>query len=358
MPNGANNRPSMRPRGRAIEQQRLPAWQPILTAGTVLPTFFVIGIAFIPVGVGLLYFSNGVQHFELDYTYCKTSDGKTCADKIAEAPGSSCECKIQFNITDSWKGKVYVYYGLTNFYQNHRRYVKSRDDFQLLGDVKKTPDQECRPFAFQSLNATYKEPIVPCGAIANSMFNDTFQITFSNSGKEVKLLKTGLAWESDKRIKFANPSGFDPANASGVFLKTQKPINWQKPIYNLGLNEPGNQGLVNEDFIVWMRNAAFPNFRKLYAIVSDDQEFFRYGFAAGNYELTVSYTFPVTKFDGTKRLMLSTTSLLGGKNPFLGIAYIVVGCLFLVTGIVFIFVHIKYGKTTQEMISVTPQTPY
>lgn len=45
----------------AFKQQRLPAWQPILSAGTVLPTFFVIGIAFIPVGVGLLYFSESVS---------------------------------------------------------------------------------------------------------------------------------------------------------------------------------------------------------------------------------------------------------------------------------------------------------
>jgi hypothetical protein len=85
---------------------------------------------------------------------------------------------------------------------------------------------------------------------------------------------------------------------------------------------------------------------------------FRYGFAKGNYTLKVDYRFSVARFDGTKRIILSTTSLLGGKNPFLGIAYIVVGCLFLVTGIVFIFVHIKYGKSNQEMISVTPQTPY
>jgi hypothetical protein len=41
---------------------RLPSWQPILTAGTVLPTFFIIGIAFIPVGIILLYFSNSVSH--------------------------------------------------------------------------------------------------------------------------------------------------------------------------------------------------------------------------------------------------------------------------------------------------------
>jgi hypothetical protein len=45
----------------AFKQQKLPAWQPILTASTVLPTFFVIGVAFIPIGVGILYFSEGVS---------------------------------------------------------------------------------------------------------------------------------------------------------------------------------------------------------------------------------------------------------------------------------------------------------
>lgn len=47
---------------RIASNYRLPSWQPVLTAGTVLPTFFVIGIAFIPVGIALLYFSNNVSH--------------------------------------------------------------------------------------------------------------------------------------------------------------------------------------------------------------------------------------------------------------------------------------------------------
>ena len=32
------------------------------------------------------------------------------------------------------KAPVYVYYELDNFYQNHRRYVKSRSDSQLEGE--------------------------------------------------------------------------------------------------------------------------------------------------------------------------------------------------------------------------------
>lgn len=50
------------------------------------------------------------------------------------------------------------------------------------------------------------------------------------------------------------------------------------------------------------------------------------------------------QFAGAKKVILSTTSLLGGKNSFLGIAYMVVGCICFVMGIVLLFVHIKYGK--------------
>ena len=46
-----------------LKQQKLPAWQPIMTAGTVLPIFFAIGIAFIPLGVALLITSNNVSTF-------------------------------------------------------------------------------------------------------------------------------------------------------------------------------------------------------------------------------------------------------------------------------------------------------
>lgn len=44
----------------AFKQQRLRAWQPILTPKTVLPTFFVIGIIFAPIGGLLLWASNSV----------------------------------------------------------------------------------------------------------------------------------------------------------------------------------------------------------------------------------------------------------------------------------------------------------
>ena len=47
----------------ALKQQRLPAWQPVLTAKTVFPLFFGIGVVFIVLGAVLLNYSNLVSTF-------------------------------------------------------------------------------------------------------------------------------------------------------------------------------------------------------------------------------------------------------------------------------------------------------
>ena len=40
---------------------------------------------------------------------------------------------LRATVTEEMKAPVYMYYKLRNFYQNHRRYVKSRSDSQLKG---------------------------------------------------------------------------------------------------------------------------------------------------------------------------------------------------------------------------------
>jgi hypothetical protein len=59
----------------AFKQQRLKAWQPILTPKTVLPTFFFLGIIFAPIGAFLLWGSGKVCSFDQD-RYCHSLNVK------------------------------------------------------------------------------------------------------------------------------------------------------------------------------------------------------------------------------------------------------------------------------------------
>ena len=50
--------------------------------------------------------------------------------------------------------------------------------------------------------------------------------------------------------------------------------------------------------------------------------------------------FIVTKFGGTKSIVISTRTVMGGKNPFLGIAYVAVGGICIVLGTIFTITHL------------------
>ena len=54
--------------------------------------------------------------------------------------------------------------------------------------------------------------------------------------------------------------------------------------------------------------------------------------------------YPVNAFDGSKYLVLSENSWLGGRNLFLGIAYIVVGFLSIVSAVALIIIHLKFSR--------------
>ncbi len=60
-------------------------------------------------------------------------------------------------------------------FQNHRRYVRSKDDSQLHGTLKNPVSTNCKPFNQRTFvganNKSVTEQIAPCGAVANSMFN-------------------------------------------------------------------------------------------------------------------------------------------------------------------------------------------
>ncbi|KAJ9604568.1 alkylphosphocholine resistance protein lem3 [Cladophialophora chaetospira] len=352
---------SRRPANTAFRQQRLKAWQPILTPKTVLPILFAVGIIFAPIGGLLIWASASVQELRIDYTDCNT----TATNQFTQIPQSKVHssfkssnntvrpqwkrtentttppwsvsiprtpvCTLQFDIPNDIGPPVYLYYRLTNFYQNHRRYVKSLDTDQLKGHFISNHtihDSSCNPIKTNHEGKAY----YPCGLIANSIFNDTLNSPrlVNAAGNEpaqpYRMTNRSIAWGSDaslyKKTKYTNRDVVPPPNWIERYPDGYTEDN---PIPDLS---------EYEEFQVWMRTAGLPTFSKM-ALRNDNETM-----TAGIYQMEIYDFFPVEVYDGTKSILISTRSVVGGKNSFLGIAYVAIGGLCIVLGVLFTVAHL------------------
>jgi hypothetical protein len=269
---GEEGKKSKRPSDNALKQQRLKAYQPIPTIKSSLICFTTLFVLFLIFGLAMYMSALSVVESSERYD----SD---CDKKI----GSSCT--ITFDVDDDMTEPVYVYYEMRNFYQNHRAFVKSRSEKQLRGEDidKEDLDKDCIPAVtydelFEYVNpdplllaaailadsditdlASYMEEMeddvaFPCGLAAATKFNDTYVLT-DPKGKLVKIDEDDIAWESDKDFKFENLDGNDVVKRQWTDIE-------------------------DEHFIVWMRLAALPTFRKLWGKIESDVD-------EGTYSLTI-----------------------------------------------------------------------
>lgn len=246
-------------------------------------------------------------------------------------PSERRGCTIRYDVPGDMQPGVFMYYKLNRYYQNHRRYIKSFDQMQFQGKYRTAQqlnDADCKPLGKTRDNM----PIYPCGLIANSYFNDTFTLPVQlNSNDSTNLDRTynmterGIAWSHEgKKYKYPDnaPDGEDPY---------VPPPNWAER-YPGGVyteENPLPDLSQDEHFQVWMRPAAFPDFTKLY-FRNDDEVM-----AAGMYEITVNMNYPVKQFGGKKSIVFSTVTWAGGRNNFLGIAYIAIAAFCVAVGLLF-----------------------
>ena len=284
-----------------FKQQKFPGWRPLPTISCITIIFISFGVFFILFGIIITIFAGKLTEYKFRY------------DLIC----GSGPCIFPIQIEEEMEKPIMIYYQINNVRQNHRFYMDNKSNKQLKGEEVSKDDleknNECENYIYNEdmgiiIDADHPEGDVafPCGLIAKTFFKDELT-SLKISGKEIEITTEEIAYKSDTE----------------AFSKVEmKDSHWLD--------------ISDERFMIWSRISPFENPRKLWGKIEEDD-------IPSGTTITVTienhnyYTFE-------KYIILSTRNVFGGKNYFLGICYIILGALCLISAVVFINVFNYFHK--------------
>ncbi|KAF8819430.1 LEM3 (ligand-effect modulator 3) family / CDC50 family protein [Cardiosporidium cionae] len=287
--------------------------QPYLSRLKIVILVWLLSISFFIIGLSLLLAIP--LECSKDYTNWQIMDSPPHNSGFLTLRIDSSDCN--YKSASQLKGNIFLFYELSNFYQNHRSYIFSKSAAQLRVSnesgnvyVEESKVSSCSP----RILSEDQRILHPCGQSALSVFNDSYNLFRAD---EI----TGIMLDESKKtitFKYFAENFVNPTAAK--MEETQDKVSFwlydrDMEILLHSKKQGVGEGVENSHFIVWMNNAALPNFRKPYAKVAVDVVDLPVVLKFKNY-------FPVKPFAGTKKVVLAEVSWFSGYNTFLPIAYL------------------------------------
>lgn len=300
-------------------RQELKSYTPEWNAKCSIITDLIVMISSLSIGVLLVYYSKRHIEIETEYTNCIPNQ-----DNIHSPNNKSC--KIQFKIEKKLKKPIFVYYKLKHFYLNHRKIIESKNWRELRGEDVNT-ETSCEnaylmgemfsknsPYYINEWGHNFSENDIssPCGLLARSYFNDTYNITYDN-GTYINIDETGIANKYLKKNFFKRRKDYQ--NTQWIDVE-------------------------NEHFINWMNIETFSTFRKLWGKIYEDLE-------PGNYYLIAHDNYDVARYDSKKYFIIGNANIFGVNN-LVGYFFIAVA-IYLLIVILILWVKYLLSKEKKEV---------
>jgi len=272
-----------------------------------------LGLILVPVFIASLILTVILFLYDTPVILSERYDNLNCPED-----GSPCSKRIE--ITKNMTAPIYFSYELVNFWQSHRVYLMSRSDNQLEGSVLNTV--VCSP------SSTLDDKVIyPCGLLPQSVFTDRFFIDVERNGFNQSLCQPSscprheddITWDDYWNLfeedgtweqigtwggladsRFKTPNVFP---SSELWTRDSPFLNGT----NLHLPYPNNS-----DFIVWVRTAVKPTFKKPFRVIRD------YDLMEGDILYVNIFQYFDQGVKGEKHFSIETSPGFGPKSAKLG----------------------------------------